>query len=119
MLDSEVVWRKPVEGFHREVVGATVVDGELISKVIKGIKGVGRIETLLILPMAALDLAVVGWSIGTNKLVPDAELCGGVLKESRNIPFGIGKAVGELKAVVSLDALNVNAPAGIPMDQPF
>ena len=79
----------------------------------------GRIEALLIVPVTAFDLAVVAWSVGTNELVPDAELKGGVLKQSRNIPFGVGKTVSKLKAVVSLDTLDVNTSASIPLDQPF
>ena len=118
-LDREVVGRKAEERSHREVVGELVVDGELTSEVIRGIKGVGRIEALLIFSMAAFDLAVVPGSIGTNELVSDAELSSCVLKQGGNIPFGVGKAVGKLKAVVGLDALNVNPPASIPLDQPF
>ena len=72
---------------HRKVVGAAVVDSELIFKVVKRVKAVTGVEAFLILPVAALDLAVVAWSIWTNKLVPDAELSGSVLKEGGNIPF--------------------------------
>ena len=79
----------------------------------------GTIAARLIFSIAAFDLAVVPWSIGTNELVSDAELSSCVLKQGGNIPFGVGKAVGKLKAVVGLDALNVNPPASIPLDQPF
>ena len=101
------------------MVGAAVVDSELLGEVIQGIKGVGIVEALLILAVTALNLAVVPGSIGTDELVPDAELSGSVLKESGNIPFGVGKAVGELKAIVCLDAFDVNPPASIPFNQPF
>lgn len=33
----------------------------------------------------------------------DIELSGGGLKQSLQIPFGVGEAVGEFKAVVGLD----------------
>lgn len=44
------------------------MDSELFSKVVKGIKGVGRIEALLLLPMAALNLAIVVRSVGADEL---------------------------------------------------
>lgn len=64
MLDGEVDRRKPAQRSHRKVVGALVVNGELFSKVIQGIKGVRIVEALLIFPVAAFDLAVVPGSIG-------------------------------------------------------
>ena len=42
-----------------EVVGAVVVDSELLGEVVQGVKAVGGIETFLVLPVAALYLAVV------------------------------------------------------------
>ena len=77
------------------------------------------IETLLVLTVAALDLAVVSGRIGTDELMPDAELSGRVLKQRRNIPLGVRKAVGKFKSIVGLDTLDVNTPACIPFDQPF
>ena len=119
MLDGEVVRRKPAERSHRKVVGAAVVDGKHFSKVVQREKAVAGIEAFLILAVAAFDLAVVAWSIGAYELVADTELSSRILKQSRNIPFGVGKAIGELKAVVGLDTLNVNSPACIPFHQPF
>ena len=58
-LDSELGRGTPAEGPHREVVGAAGVDGELLCKVIQGIKAVAGIEAFLVLPVAALHLAVV------------------------------------------------------------
>ena len=40
--------------------------GKLFCEVLEGVKAVGRIETLLILPVAALHLAVVSGRIGAN-----------------------------------------------------
>ena len=45
ILDREHGWRKPAKGPHGKVVGAAVMDRELLFKVCKGIKAVGRIET--------------------------------------------------------------------------
>lgn len=118
-MDGELVRRKPVKGSHGEIVGATVMNGDLLGKDIDGIKGVGIVEAFLIFAVAAFDLTVVSGSIGAYELVSNAELSGGVFKKSRNIPFGVGKAVGKLKAIVGVDALDVNAPAGIPCCQLF
>ena len=56
------------------------MDGKLFGEVLEGVKAVGRIETLLILSVATLHLAVVSWCVGTNQLVPDAQLHGCSLK---------------------------------------
>lgn len=49
----------------------------------------------------------------------DTQFSGSFLKKYRNIPFAVGKAVGKLKTVVCLDTFHTDAPAGIPLDQPF
>ena len=41
----------------------------------------GIVEATLILAVAALYLAIVTGRIGTNQLVPNAQLCSGFLKE--------------------------------------
>jgi len=38
---------------------SNILDGELLRKIIQGVKGVAGIESLLILAVAALDFAVV------------------------------------------------------------
>ena len=35
ILDSEFFWRKPAKGSHGQVVGAAVVDGKLLCKILK------------------------------------------------------------------------------------
>ena len=40
-----------------------------------------RVEAMLILTVAVLYLAIVTGRIGTNQLVPNAQLCSGLLKE--------------------------------------
>ena len=42
-----------------EVIGAAVMDGELLIKIVQRIKTVAGIEAFLVLPVAALHLAVV------------------------------------------------------------
>ena len=95
------------------------MDGKLLGEVLEGEKAVGRIETLLILPVATLHLAVMSWHVGTNELMPDAQLGSGDLKQGGQIPPAVGKAVSELKTVVRLDAFHSNASAGIPFEQLF
>lgn len=73
---------------------------------------------VLILPMDALDLAVVSGRVGADELMPDARTLYGGLKQGGQIAAGVGEAVGELKAVVSLDALDLNAAAFQPGSSP-
>ena len=51
-----------------------MMNGELLCKVIRRVKEVARIETFLILTVAALDLAIVARGIRMNKLIPDTKL---------------------------------------------
>ena len=80
MLDNEVARRKPVERSHGEVVGAAVVDSELLGKVGQRKEGMAGIEALLVFPVAAFHLAVVTRRIRTDQLVLDTQLCSGVLE---------------------------------------
>ncbi len=57
-----------------------MVHSELCTKILKGKEAVGVVESLLIFPVTAFDLAVVSGSVRTNKLVADAQLCSGLLK---------------------------------------
>ena len=61
-----------MEGSHRKVVGTGIVDDELLCKVIQRVEVVARIETFLILTVAALDFAIVPRRIRADQLVPDA-----------------------------------------------
>ena len=63
------------------------------------------IEPLIVLPVAALHLAVMPWRIGADYLVPDAILFQTHLKKGGLISVG-DKAVSKFGAVVCLDALN-------------
>ena len=119
ILDSEFIRRKPTKRSHGEVVGTVVVDSELHCKVIQGIKAAAGVKAFLILAVAALHFTVVARRIGADELVADTQLGGGGLKQSREIPLAVGKTVGELKSIVSLDTLHPDAPAGIPLEQLF
>ena len=119
MLDGELRGRTPAEGPHREVVGASVVDSELLCKVIQGIKAVAGIKPFLVFPVTVFHLAVVAGCIGADKLVTDSQLGGRDFKERGQIPLAVGKTIGKLKAIVRLDAFHLDAPAGIPLEQPF
>src|SRR5699024_10473473 len=59
ILDGELVRRGPVKRSHREVVRAAVMDSELLGEVIEGVETVTGVKALLVLPVAALHLAVV------------------------------------------------------------
>ena len=119
ILDSELTWRTPCEGPHGKVIGAAVMDGELLIKIVQRIKTVAGIEAFLVLPVAALHLAVVAGRVGTDELVVYTELCSGSLKQGGQVMFAVGETIGELKSVVCLDTLHPDAPAGIPLEQPL
>ena len=76
ILNSELSGRQPAEGPHGQVVGAAVVDGKLLCKVIQGIERVARIEAFLILAVAALDLSVVARCVRTDQFMPDIQFGG-------------------------------------------
>ena len=95
------------------------MDSKLLCKIVQRVKAVAGIESFLVFPVAALHLAVVSGGIGTDKLVSDTQFSGSGFKQSGDVLLSVGKAVGELKAVVRLNALHPDAPAGVPLDQPF
>ena len=107
---------EPTEGPHGDIVGAGLVGSELPAKVGEREEAVGIIEALLVFPVAAFDLAVVSGSVGANQLVTDAEIGSGGFKGGQEITVGVGEAVGELEAVVGLDALDANTAPGEPGD---
>ena len=69
------------------------------------------IEPLLVLAVAALNLAVVAGRVRTDELVEDAQLSGSFLKQRRQVPFAARKPVGEFKPIVSLNALYLYSSA--------
>ena len=95
------------------------MSSELSGEVIQGVKTVAGIEALLILAVTTLHFAVVARRIGTDELVPDTQLGGSGLKQSREIPLAVGETIGKFKAVIRLDAFHADSSAGIPLEQLF
>lgn len=77
------------------------------------------VKAFLVLSVAALHFAVVAGRVWADELVPDAQPYSSGLKEGGKIPLTVGKAVGELKAIVGLDALHPDTSACIPLEQLF
>ena len=55
-------------------------NSKLFCEITQRVEGASGIESLLILTVAALDLAVVPRRIGTDQLMPDAQLRGHLFK---------------------------------------
>ena len=119
ILDSELQGRKPAKGPHREVIRTTIMDSKLLGEVVQGIKAVTGVKVLLVLPVATLYFAVMSRRIGADELMTDAQLGGSGFKQSGDVPLAVGKAVSKLKAIIRLDTFHPDAPAGIPLEQPF
>ena len=96
--------RAPVERTHGEVVVFELPDSKLRPEVLERIKLVRRVEILIILAMAALDLSVMPRREDFNELMSDTELFERFLKECRPHRFGAVHPVRELRAVVGLHA---------------
>ena len=87
---------------------------ELPTKVGEREEAVGIVEALLIFSVTAFDLAVVAGRVGANQLVADAQAGGGGLKERQVAAILDGEAIGEFRAVIGLNTLDLDAAAGIP-----
>ena len=61
------------------------MDSKLFCEIIQRIESVTGIESLLVLAVAALDLAVVPRRIGADQLMPDAQLGSRLFKQRRQI----------------------------------
>ena len=114
ILDSELTWRTPCEGPYGKVIGAAVMDGELLIKIVQRVKAMTGVKAFLVLPVAALHLAVVAGRVGADEFVPYAQFRSSGFKESWQIPLAVGKAVGEFKTVVGLYTLDSDAAASVP-----
>ena len=73
---------------HRKLVADSLVGSELRSKVVERVERVLVVETFLVFTVAAFHFAVVARRIGTNQLMPDAQLSSGFFKQSRIIFSG-------------------------------
>ena len=92
---------------------------ELPGEVIQGVKAAAGIKALLILAVTSLYFPVVARRVGSDELVPDTQLDGSVLKQSREIPLAVGETIGKFKAVIRLDAFHADSSARIPLEQLF
>lgn len=113
-VGKEFLWGKPCERSHRSVVRTSIVDSELVGKIMKGEKAVGGIEAPLILTMTSFHLAIVSWGVRTDELVADAQLRGGGFKQGGQVALGIGEAICEFKPVICLDTFHSDAAAFEP-----
>jgi hypothetical protein len=68
---EHVLRRVPVKGTHGEIIISTLADGQLFLEIIKGIERMGGIEFLVILSVAALNLAIMARSKGTDEFMTD------------------------------------------------
>ena len=75
------------------------------------------VKALLIFPVTTLHLAVVSWRVGTDQLVPNAQIHSSDLKQSGQVLLAVRETVGELKAIVRLDTFHADASAGVPLEQ--
>ena len=95
---------------HGAGVAQALVGSFLPTKVGEGIETVRVIEALLVLTMAAFHLSIVAGRIGADE--PNSQLSGRCLKEGFKVAPAAGKAIGEFKTVIGLNALDGNAFAG-------
>ena len=84
----------------------------LPTKVAEGIETACVVEMFLILTITAFHLSIVAGDIGADELMTNFQLCGRCLKKVSQVILAIGKAIGKLKAIVSLAALDKNAFTG-------
>ena len=54
-----------------------------------------------------------------DELVADTQLGSSGLKQGGQIAPAVGKTVGELKSIVSLDTFHADTSAGVPLEQLF
>ena len=87
---------------------------ELPTKVGEREERVRIIKTLLVFSVAAFDLAIVSGCIRSDQLMADAQGGGCGLKESLVAAILDRETIGELRAIIGLDALDFDAVKGIP-----
>ena len=75
-------------------------------KILEGIELVGSVKGFVVLAMAALDLAVVPRRIGSDTLMPNAQVCESLIEQGGTIRFGGIHRIGEFGTVVCLDTFN-------------
>ena len=76
---------------HGKVVGTAVMNSELFFKISQGEGSVDRIKAFLVLPVAALEFAIMPGCVSTNELMPDSQVGSSFLKKGLDVPFTVGK----------------------------
>ena len=90
-LDKVLIRRKTEERVHGKVVGTVVIKSDLFLKALQREKGVKRIKAFLVLPVAALEFAIMPGCVRTNELMPDSQVGSSFLKKGLDVPFTVGK----------------------------
>ncbi len=91
------------------------MNSKLLFKISQGEKGVGGIETFLVLAVAAFHFAIMSGRVGTDEFVTDAQISSRFLEKWAGIPLAVRKTVSELKTVVGLDTFHPDPPSCIPL----
>ena len=82
---------------------------QLLFEVQKGKESLFFVETFLVLPVTSLNFSIVSGRVGLDQSMHDSHCVSGSFKECRQVSFAVGESIGELRAVVSLNALDVEA----------
>ena len=119
MLDSKLKRRKPTKRPHRKVVRTAVVDGKLRFEIRQRKERMTGIKAFLVFSVTALDFAIMSGRVRTNQFMANSKLLSRFFEQSRDIAFAVGKAIGKFKAIICLNAFNMNALASIPLHKPL
>ena len=65
------------------------MDSKLFLEILKRVKAVAGIKTLLVFSMATLNLSVMTWRVGTDQLVANTQLVSSELKKGGNITLAV------------------------------
>ena len=82
------------------------IDFELIQKILETVEGMDVVESFLVFPVTAFDFAVVPRGIWLDGFMCDTKTCGGDFEEGELFRGIRTETVGELVAVVGLDAVD-------------
>lgn len=93
------------------------MDSKLFGKIVQRVEAVAGVKALLVLPVTALYFSIVSGCIRADEFVADTQLSSSGFKQSGQIPLTVGESVGELKAVIRLDAFNPDMLSCIPLEQ--
>ena len=85
------------------------MNSQLLFEIFERIEAVSGIKVFVVLAVATFHLAVVPWSVWANQFVLHSTLFERTLKQREIVGLRTAKTLGELKAVVGLDTLHLNA----------